>query len=172
MYGELRNHHFFPTRRSVDLYVYVFVPAHGGSGLITGADGVSVLPQLSVTTGGVGATAADGHATVDDPFFFMIPLPPRSILLSYKMLFLSSHAVYVYVYVFVPAHGGSGLITGADGVIVLPQLSVTTGGVGATAADGHANLDDPPAGIVTVGGLNSTRLNSRDTVLSQAVYLV
>ena len=64
-----------------------------------------------------------------------------------------SHAVYVYVYVFVPAHGGSGLITGADGVIVLPQLSVTTGGVGATAADGHATVDDPPAGIVTVGAL-------------------
>src|SRR5260221_1802079 len=74
----------------------------------------------------------------------MIRRPPRSTLFPYTTLFRS---------VFVPAHGGSGLITGADGVIVLPQLSVTTGGGGATAADGHATVDDPPAGIVTVGAL-------------------
>ena len=36
-------------------------------------------------------------------------------------------------------------------MIVLPQLSVTTGGVGATASAGHATVDEPPAGIVTVG---------------------
>ena len=43
------------------------------------------------------------------------------------------------------------LTTGADGVIVLPQLSVTVGGVGATASAGQATVELPPAGIVTVG---------------------
>ena len=57
------------------------------------------------------------------------------------------------VHVFVPAHGGSALGTPADGVIDRPQLSVTVGGVGATANAGHATVDDPPPGIVTVGGL-------------------
>ncbi len=45
------------------------------------------------------------------------------------------------------------LTTGADGVIVLPQLSVTVGGVGATASAGQATVDDPAAGSVTVGAL-------------------
>ncbi len=57
------------------------------------------------------------------------------------------------VHVFVPAHGGSALGTPADGVITLLQLSITAGGVGAVAADGHATVDDPPAGNVTVGAL-------------------
>ncbi len=43
------------------------------------------------------------------------------------------------------------LTTGAEGVIVLPQLSVTVGGVGATASAGQATVDDPAAGNVTVG---------------------
>jgi hypothetical protein len=42
-------------------------------------------------------------------------------------------------------------MTGAPGVSVLPQLSVTVGTVGAVAADGHATVEDPPGGIVTVG---------------------
>jgi hypothetical protein len=37
--------------------------------------------------------------------------------------------------------------------MVLPQLSVTVGGVGATASDGHDTVDEPPGGNVTVGGL-------------------
>ena len=57
------------------------------------------------------------------------------------------------VHVFVPAHGGSALGTPAETVRVLPQLSVTAGGVGAVANAGHATVDDPPAGIVTVGAL-------------------
>ena len=66
---------------------------------------------------------------------------------------MPSHAVYVNVQVFVPAHGGSALGTPADGVITLLQLSITVGGVGATAADGQATADDPAAGSVTVGAL-------------------
>ena len=47
--------------------MYVFVPLQVGSALINGADGVSVLPHTSFTTGSVvGATAADGHSTVFD----------------------------------------------------------------------------------------------------------
>ena len=61
--------------------------------------------------------------------------------------------MYVNVQVFVPAQGGSALGTPADTVNVLLQLSITVGGVGAVANAGHATVDDPPAGIVTVGGL-------------------
>ena len=57
------------------------------------------------------------------------------------------------VHVFVPAHAGSALGTPADGVSVLLQLSITVGGVGAVALDGHATVDEPGAGKVTVGGL-------------------
>ena len=64
-----------------------------------------------------------------------------------------SHAVYVNVQVFVPAHGGSALGTPAETVSVLRQLSITVGGVGAVAAAGQATVDEPPAGIVTTGAL-------------------
>ena len=37
-------------------------------------------------------------------------------------------------------------------MILFPQLSDTAGGVGATANAGHATVDEPPGGIVTVGG--------------------
>ena len=57
------------------------------------------------------------------------------------------------VQVFVPAHGGSALGTPADTVSVLLQLSISVGGVGAVAKAGHATVDDPPAGMVTVGAL-------------------
>ena len=38
-------------------------------------------------------------------------------------------------------------------MMALPQLSVTVGGVGATASAGQATVELPPAGIVTVGAL-------------------
>jgi hypothetical protein len=53
----------------------------------------------------------------------------------------------------VPPQIGFALGTPAEGVIVLPQLSVTVGGVGAIASDGHATVDEPPGGNVTVGAL-------------------
>jgi hypothetical protein len=55
------------------------------------------------------------------------------------------------VYVLIPAHAGSGDITGAEAVSVLPQLSSTTGGVGGTASEGQATVEAPGAGIVTTG---------------------
>ena len=63
------------------------------------------------------------------------------------------HAVYVNVQVFVPAHGGFALGTPADTVSVLLQLSKTVGAVGAVAFAAHATVEDPPAGIVTIGAL-------------------
>jgi hypothetical protein len=50
-----------------------------------------------------------------------------------------------------PAQGGLPVTTGEDAVSVLPQLSVTVGGVGAAAAAGHATVDAVLAGIVTIG---------------------
>ena len=47
--------------------MYVFVPAQTGSADTTGAEGVSTLPQLSKTTGGVGVTALAAQDTVDAP---------------------------------------------------------------------------------------------------------
>ena len=55
------------------------------------------------------------------------------------------------MYVLVPAQAGSGDTTGPVGVIVLPQLSTTVGGVGGTASAGQATVAAPAAGIVTVG---------------------
>ena len=63
------------------------------------------------------------------------------------------HAVYVNVQVLVPAQGGSALGTPAETVKALLQLSVTFGGVGAVAFVAQATVDEPPAGIVTTGGL-------------------
>jgi hypothetical protein len=63
-------------------------------------------------------------------------------------------AVYVNVHVFVPPlHGGFALGTPAEGVMGRRQLSVTVGGVGATASAAQATVDDPAAGSVTVGAL-------------------
>ncbi len=52
-----------------------------------------------------------------------------------------------------PLHGGFTPGTPADGVIGRLQLSITVGGVGATASVAQATVDDPPAGRVTVGAL-------------------
>jgi len=51
-----------------------------------------------------------------------------------------------------PAHAGLPVTTGALTVNVLPQLSVTAGGVGITAAAGQVTVEVVLAGIVTTGG--------------------
>ena len=51
-----------------------------------------------------------------------------------------------------PAHAGGVLTTGADTVNGLPQLSLTTGGVGAVAPAGQATVEVVLAGMVTIGG--------------------
>ena len=57
------------------------------------------------------------------------------------------------VQVFVPEQGGSALGTPAETVNVRPQLSITVGAVGNVAFAGQATVDEPPAGIFTVGAL-------------------
>ena len=47
--------------------MYDLVPAQSGSGLATGPDGTSALPQLSVITGGVGRIACARQLTVELP---------------------------------------------------------------------------------------------------------
>ena len=68
-----------------------------------------------------------------------------------------------------PAHAGGALTTGAAGEITLPQLSVTAGGVGAVASAGHATVEDPGAGSVTVGAEIVYVYTQSYVVLSQAV---
>ena len=133
--------------------VHVFVPEHGGSALGTPADGVIARPQLSVTVGGVGAVANAGHATVDDPAAGSVTVGALIVYVYTHGYVVLSQAVYVNVHVFVPTHAGSVPGTPAEIVSARPQLSLTTGGVGATANAGHATVDDPPPGMVTVGGL-------------------
>ena len=51
-----------------------------------------------------------------------------------------------------PAHAGVAEATGCETASVLPQLSVTVGGVGAEALAGQATVDVVVAGMVTTGG--------------------
>ena len=51
-----------------------------------------------------------------------------------------------------PEQAGIALATGADTVSGLPQLSLTTGGVGAVASAGQSTVEVPGAGITAVGG--------------------
>ena len=133
--------------------VHVFVPPHTGFAPGTPADGTIGRPQLSETAGGVGATASDKQATVDEPGAGSVTVGGLIVYVYTHGNVLPLQAVYVNVHVFVPLHGGSALGTPADTVSVRPQLSNTVGAVGAVAKTGHATVDDPPAGIVTVGGL-------------------
>ena len=50
-----------------------------------------------------------------------------------------------------PAQAGSADTTGAEGVMALPQLSVTFGGVGGVASERHATVEVPLTGNITVG---------------------
>ncbi len=61
--------------------------------------------------------------------------------------------MYVNVHVLGPPQVGFALGVPAETVSVLPQLSVTAGGVGAGVLAAQATVEEPPAGIVTIGGL-------------------
>jgi hypothetical protein len=58
----------------------------------------------------------------------------------------------VNLYATFPEQVGFPLIEGAETFSVLPQLSVTAGGVGATASAGQATVEVVGAGMVTTGG--------------------
>jgi hypothetical protein len=103
--------------------------------------------------GGVGAVALAAQATVEDPGAGNVNVGGGIVYVYTQLYGVPSQAVYVNVHVFVPPQVGLTPGTPADGVIVRPQLSVTAGGVGATASDKHGTEDAPGAGSITVGAL-------------------
>ena len=134
--------------------VQVFVPAQGGSALGTPGPGTTLFPQSSVTVGGVGIVALAGHATVEEPGGGKVNAEAVTVYVYIQLYVVPLQAVYVNVQVFVPPlQGGSAPGTPADTVNVLPQLSITVGGVGSTASAAQATVDEPPGGKVTTGGL-------------------
>ena len=83
---------------------------------------------------------------------------------------MPSHAVYVNVQIFVPEQTGYAPGTPADTVKFLLQLSITVGGTGAVALAAQATVDDPPAGMVTTGGLMLYVYTQFTGIPSQPVY--
>lgn len=106
---------------------------------------------MSITVGGIGATASEGHGTVDDPAGGRVTVGALMVYVYTQFMEEPSQLVYVNVQVFVPVHKGSELGTPAEGVMVLLQLSITVGGVGAVALDGHATVEAPGAGNENTG---------------------
>lgn len=152
--------------------VHVFVPPlHGGSADGTPADGAIGRLQLSNTVGGVGAVAFETHATADIPPEGKVTVGAEIVYVYTQLYVVPSQATYGNVHVFVPAHNGSAPATPAPGVIVRPQLSITGGGAGATASDGHATVEEPAGGNVTVGGLIVYVNTYVNVLLSQRVYV-
>ena len=128
------------------------MPAHGGSALGTPAETVSVLLQLSITTGGTGAVALAAHSTVEEPPAGIVTTGGAIVYVYTQLTGIPSHPVYINVQVLGPAHGGSALGTPPDGVTGLPQSSITVGGVGITASATQATVDEPGAGGVNADG--------------------
>ncbi len=81
-------------------------------------------------------------------------------------------SVYVHVYVFVPEQTGSTPTTGPEMDSAVPHELLTTGGVGTVCAfEIHGTVDDPPAGIVTVGGLTVYVYTHGAELPVQSVYV-
>ena len=53
----------------------------------------------------------------------------------------------------VPPQSTVEVITGAEGVIAVPQLSVTVGGTGGDTSPAQLTVADSEGGILNVGGL-------------------
>jgi hypothetical protein len=112
------------------------------------------LPQLSVTTGGVGATALAAQATVKHPEQGNVTVGGAIVIgiaPSCKATAITIGIEYKYRFLYLLKQDQP-IQAGAAGVITLPQLSITTGGVGATALATQATVDAPGPGSVTVGG--------------------
>ena len=60
-------------------------PEQAGLPVTTGAETVSVLPQLSVTVGGVGAAAAAGQATVEVVFAGMVTTGVETVVVCVQV---------------------------------------------------------------------------------------
>jgi hypothetical protein len=117
--------------QSVYIQVYVFVPEQTGSALTTGPVMVNGVPHELFTTGGVGTTCASlTHATVDPPAAGNVNVGGDIVYVYTHCPDVPEQSVYVQVYVFVPEHTGSGLITGPVNVSGSPQALLAAGGVG------------------------------------------
>ena len=135
------------------VYVYVFVPLHAGvvdSPLNTP---LIILLQLSVISAAPGATASAGQATVDPPAAGALHTGALIVYVYTQSWVVPSHAVYVYVYVFVPLHAGVVDWSVNTPLIVRPQLSVISAAPGATASAGQATVDPAAAGALHTGAL-------------------
>ena len=60
-------------------------PEQAGLPVTTGADTVSVLPQLSTILGGVGAEAAAGQATVEVVFAGMVTVGAATVVVCVQV---------------------------------------------------------------------------------------
>ena len=139
----------------VYVHVYVLIPEQTGSALTAGPVGVIVVPHEFVTAGGVGTVwALIIHGTVELPL-------AGNVIVGGDIVYVNTHgycvpvqSVYVHVYVFVPEQTGSALTTGPVLERGVPHELFTFGGVGTVCAfEIQGTVDEPPAGIVTVGGL-------------------
>ena len=71
------------------------MPSQVGIADITGALGVKVFPQLSVTTGTVGATTSAGQATVDEALAGIVKSNLSIVYVYTQLCVLPSQSVKV-----------------------------------------------------------------------------
>jgi len=115
---------------------------------------VAGVPQELFTVGGVGTVCA---LVIQET---VVPPGAGALIVGGDIVYVYTHgavfpvqSVYVYVYVFVPEHAGSGPMTGPVMVNGVPQELVTAGGDGGVCALLiHATVEPPGAGGVNVGG--------------------
>src|SRR5687767_15982737 len=128
-------------------------PSQVGGVETTGPVGVSVLPQLSVTVGGVGTTISAIQSTVALVGGIAVNGSNSTVTVCTYCWELPSQSVYVHPYTTaLPIFGGVET-TGPVGVSVLPQLSVTVGGVGTTISAIQST-------VALVGGIAGNGSNS------------
>jgi hypothetical protein len=139
----------------VYVHVYVFVPEHTGSALMTGPVTDNGVPHELLTTGGVGTVCAFTiHGTVDPPAAGIVKVGGVIVYVYTHGNDDPLQSVYVNVYVFVPEHTGSAPTTGPVITSGAPHELFTTGGVGTVCALLiHATVELPPAGSEKVGAL-------------------
>src|SRR5688572_33004456 len=103
-------------------------PSQVGGVETTGPVGVSVLPQLSVTVGGVGTTISAIQSTVALVGGIAGNGSNSTVTVCTYCCVLPAQSVYVQFSVSLPDALPIFETTGPVGVSVFPQLSVTVGG--------------------------------------------
>src|SRR5687767_16032137 len=146
-------------------------PSQVGGVEPTGTGGVNVLPQFSVTVGSVGTTISAIQSTVASVGGIAGNGSNSTVTVCTYCWELPSQTVYVQVEVLTLSLLDALPISGPVGVSVLPQLSVTVGGVGTTISAIQST-------VALVGGIAGNGSNSTVTVCtycwelpSQSVYV-